>query len=210
VARKKQATSTKSRKTFLVNIQRATYFLDIHEEIQKGKGAPPTPYRELPRGAVVFAIGALDTYLSEVSAEIIVRDLQNKPSSNDAKEVLKRIHQDAPTIGLELCFLATQSERVTRAQDLITDYFHNKVSMHGSKAVSATAGRIGSKAQDIWSALESSGMADCRQNLDDWTEVRHKIVHQGKRESVTRTQAREVIKLVTAIAETIDKFALKT
>lgn len=44
------------------NIQRARYFLLSHEDAttEAGRGSPPARFRELPRAAVVFAVGALD------------------------------------------------------------------------------------------------------------------------------------------------------
>ena len=68
---------TESKRTFDVNMRRASYFLDLHESIHGGvQGAPQNPVRELPRASVVFAVGALDAYLSDVSAEVLVHLLQ--------------------------------------------------------------------------------------------------------------------------------------
>ena len=94
---------------FDVNIRRASYFLDIHEEAQQGAGAPSLPYRELPRGAVVFAVGALDAYLSEVSAEVIVRDLESAVAPTETREVLKRVQAEVPTLSLEIAVLRRQA-----------------------------------------------------------------------------------------------------
>ena len=55
--------ASEAKKAFNVNIQRSGYFLDIHQQETLSAGAPTLPYRELPRAAVVFAIGALDAYL---------------------------------------------------------------------------------------------------------------------------------------------------
>ena len=136
---------TEARGAFDVNIQRASYFLDIHEEAQSGAGAPSLPYRELPRGAVVFAVGALDAYLSELSAEVMVREFQSTIASSDARETLKRIQSDLPTLALEISVIDNHNARLQRIRDVIVDHFQNRVSMHGAKGVSATAGRIGAK-----------------------------------------------------------------
>ena len=201
---------TTARQAFDTNVGRASYFLDIHESAQKGAGAPERRYRELPRGAVVFAVGALDAYLSEVSAEVMVRDLQKTVASNDAREILKRIHGDLPTLALEISVLPDQAERLQRIRDAIVDYFHNRLSMHRSKAVSSTAGRIGAKAADVWSALGSCGFGKAQEDLDRWTHIRHQIVHQGKSPPVRRPQARECITLITGIVGVADSFAVKT
>ncbi len=201
------AMSTNAARTFRINAERASYFLDIHEGAQQGAGAPPTRFRELPRGAVVFAIGALDAYLSEVSAEVIVRDLQAALASSEVREVLKRIHSDVPTLALEVAVLPQQIDRVERLRDAIVDYFQNRVSMHGSKGVSATAGRIGGRAADVWSALGSRGHLRAQEDLDKWTTIRHQIVHQGMKPRVWRDHARDCIRLISAIVDVVDGFA---
>jgi len=61
--------ATDAHDALTTNLTRARYFIDLHEGTQTGPGTPDRKRRELPRGAVVFAVGALDAYLSEVSAE---------------------------------------------------------------------------------------------------------------------------------------------
>jgi hypothetical protein len=209
MAKKAKATKTEARRAFDVNIQRASYFLDIHEEAQQGAGAPPLPYRELPRGAVVFAVGALDAYLSEVSAEVMVRDFQSTVASNDARETLKRIQSDLPTLALEISVLENHNARLQRIRDVIVDHFQNRVSMHGVKAVSATAGRIGAKALGVWSALDSRSFAGAQASLDKWTDIRHQVVHQGKKPTVRRPDARKCLSLITEIVDVLDGLACK-
>jgi hypothetical protein len=66
-----------SKVTFDVDIRRASYFLDIHPSVHAGtRGAPKLALRELPRGAVVFPLGSLDSYLSDVSAEVMIYQCQ--------------------------------------------------------------------------------------------------------------------------------------
>ncbi|HEV7888195.1 MAG TPA: hypothetical protein VGO92_11605 [Acidimicrobiales bacterium] len=73
------------------NLERATYFLDIHEGTQEGPGTPNIKRRELPRGAVVFAIGALDAYLSEVAAEVMVAQVEHGHATGDSRKILETI-----------------------------------------------------------------------------------------------------------------------
>ena len=61
--------ASKAKKAFDRNIERAGFFLDIHKDATPGPGKPKLPLHELPRAAVVFAVGALDAYLSGVGAE---------------------------------------------------------------------------------------------------------------------------------------------
>lgn len=45
--------------------------------------------------------------------------------------------------------------------------------------------------------------------LEKWTDTRHQIIHQGKKPTVRRPQARKCIELMKAIVEVVDGFALK-
>jgi len=198
---------TKAKSTFDVNIQRASYFLDIHAGAQRGAGAPKLPLRELPRGAIVFAVGAIDAYLSEVSAEIIVRELQENAAPPELRELLRRIQTEIPTLALEIALLATQRERVNRIREAVVEHFYNNISNHGSKAVARTVRRIGGKPADLWSALGAAGYREARQKLDRWTDIRHRIVHQGKKPGVWREHARGFIDLARAVVSRVDQLA---
>ena len=76
---------TSAHMAFLPNIERARYFVDIHEEVHHGPGAPPLRYRELPRAAVVFAISALDAYISDALAEVVVKQLERRGLGRSSK-----------------------------------------------------------------------------------------------------------------------------
>lgn len=201
---------TETKATFNVNIQRAGYFPDLHESIHGGaQGAPRNPVRELPRAAVVFAIGALDAYLSDVSAEVIVTLLQRELPEAEVREILRRVQGEVPTLSLELSLVPDPDERVRRVQEAVADHLHNRVSNHGKKAVSRTMERLGGNAQDLWSALGANGYPRAADDLDDWTEKRHQIVHQGQTVRVHRPQARYCVQLVEAIGERIDGQAMR-
>jgi hypothetical protein len=196
-----------AKKTFDRNIQRAGYFLDIHEATQPGAGAPTLPRRELPRGAIVFAVGAIDCYLAELSAEVLLRQLAAASPSAAIRTVLERIGKEIPTLALEIALLPTQKERLTRLQESIASYFTNQTSNHGARAVSETVNRIGARANDLWSAMGSRGFDDPQGVLDRWTLVRHQVVHQGGRPKVGRPDARTFLAMVTALVEEVDRIA---
>ncbi|WP_155989626.1 hypothetical protein [Thioalkalivibrio sp. ALE19] len=201
---------TEAKVTFDVNTRRAGYFLDLHESVHGGaQGAPRNPVRELPRAAVVFAVGALDSYLSDVSAEVIVALLQRELPEGEVREILKRVQAEVPTLSLELSLVPDPDERVGRVQEAVADHLHNRVSNHGKKAVSRTMERLGGSAQDLWSALGANGYRRAADDLDDWTEKRHQIVHQGQSVRVHRPQARSCVQLVEAIGERIDTQAMQ-
>lgn len=201
--------SSHAKLAFDLNIQRAAYFLDIHEATQSGPGAPKLPRRELPRGAIVFAVGAIDAYLSELSAEVLVRQLETAPASQDKREVLKRVANELPTLSIELALLATQQERLNRLRESVVEYFSNQISNHGSKAVSNTLIRVGARPADVWNSLGSLGYKDPPGELDRWTSIRHQIVHQGRKPKVQRPAARVFVELAKSLAEEIDKAVAK-
>ena len=202
--------STKSKQTLDLNLRRAGYFLDLHESVHAGaQGAPRNPVRELPRAAVVFAIGALDAYLSDVSAEVIVSLLQKDLPESEIRDILKRIQGDIPTLSLEISLLQDHEDRVSRVREAIADHLYNRVSNHGKKAVSRTIERLGGSAQDIWSALGAKGFKGAADTLEEWTLKRHQIIHQGRAVRVQRSQARDCIELISAIGDLVDSIAIK-
>jgi hypothetical protein len=200
---------TTARSTFDLNALRASYFLDIHEAGHARVGAPLNPYRELPRGAVVFAVGAVDAYLSEVSAEVLLNQLEREVATPEARDVLRRVHADLPGLALEVAVLPAHEARVRRVRESITDYFYNRVSNFGSKALAATVTRIGGRPADLWAALAARGQPNASGNFDRWTEIRHQIVHQGRSPQVRRPEARACIELVRAIVHQVDSDAVR-
>jgi hypothetical protein len=198
---------TESKGVFDANIQRAQHFLKIHQDAQKGKGAPTLPYRELPRASVVFAVGAIDAYLSDMSAEVLISQFQSAPPAQPMRDILKRIQSDLPTLAIELSVLSTNHERIARLRETVADHFHNRVSQHGSKAVAATLSRIGADVADVWTHLESRGYSKPAKNLDEWTDKRHTIVHQGKKPIIHRPTAQEFIDFSKELIARVDSLA---
>jgi len=199
--------ATEAKKTFDRNIQRAAFFLDIHEKTQPGVGAPNLARRELPRGSIVFAVGALDAYLSEVQAEVIVIQLQETGASADSRDILKGVQQEIPTLALEVALLSSEADRLLRISDAIVHHFENNVSNFGARGVANALRRMGAKAGDFWTNLAQSGFQDAPDALDRWTNIRHEIVHQGKRPVVHRPHARDFISLAKAIVAALDAIA---
>lgn len=195
--------STRAKATFDINIQRASYFLDIHDDAHKRAGAPTLPYRELPRGTVVFAVGAIDAYLSEASAEYLVARLQLSAPVHDLRETLKRVCAEVPTLALEVALLPGPQDRLQRIRDSIVDHFHNSVS-NQAKGVAATLQRIGSRPGDFWTSLVAEGYKDPASELDRWTEVRHQIVHRGQRPPIQKPSARSFLSLAKALVDRLD------
>lgn len=121
------------------NLTRARYFLEIHGKAQTGRGAPTRPYQELPRASLVFAIAALDSYISEATAEFLVgvfaSGINKAPDPDRARRVLGRVQKEIPTLPLELALVDSAKERKELAHTAIVAYFYASVSNHGAKAV---------------------------------------------------------------------------
>lgn len=190
------------------NLERATYFLDIHEGTQEGPGTPNNKRRELPRGSVVFAIGALDAYLSEVAAEVMVAQFENGQATGDTRKVLEAIQRAVPTLAVELAVASPDVDRLAVLRSAIVGHFYDQVSNHGAKAVSSTVQRMGRSSNALWDGVEAAGEATAQQRLDEWTEKRHAIVHRGERPTINREPARTCVKLVEVICTEVDKIAV--
>lgn len=196
--------ATNAKIAFDANIQRAKYFLDLHEATQSGAGAPTLPRRELPRGAIVFTVGAVDAYLCEVSAEILVQQVHQDPARSALRDTLTRVQREIPSLALEVALLDTQPARLSRIHDSIVEYFQNQTSQFGARGVSATITRLGGNPADVWSTLVKQGHSNPQQLLDRWTDVRHEIVHQGKKSRVWRPHARVFINFAKDMVARID------
>jgi len=196
--------ATNAKRTFDANILRASYFLDVHEGTQSGAGAPTKPRRELPRGAIVFAIGAIDAYLCEVSAETLIAQVSQTAARERLRDVLARVQKEVPGLALEVALLDTRQLRLARIHDSIVEYFENQTSQLGAKGVSATVSRLGGDPADVWSVLVQQGHTDPQKTLDQWTDVRHQIVHQGKTPRVWRPHARSFIGFAKDLVQCVD------
>lgn len=82
--------------------------------------------RALPRGAVVFAVGALDAYLSDVSADVIVTGLRSEPGRSDLREVLRQVQKEVPTLSLEVALLPLETDRVSHIQNAVLERSHQR------------------------------------------------------------------------------------
>jgi hypothetical protein len=197
---------TQARATFDKNIRRAGHFLELHSNKTVTAGAPPAPYRELPRATIVFAVAALDAYLSEVSGEVMVARLQATGASKEDLKVLALVQKDIPGISLEVALLGTQAQRLKRLQEAIIKHFRDNAVQFGSKGVAATCGRIGCSTEALWAALEGD-FPKPAEMLDKWTELRHAMIHRGSSPAVRRLEATEFCELVKALVRRLDEHA---
>jgi hypothetical protein len=200
--------ATEAKSTFDINIRRASHFLDIHQQVHAGThGAPVLALRELPRGAVVFAVGALDAYLSDVSAEVMIHQCEHGLVTGDTRGVMKTVSHQLPGLALELAVASEGVDRVERLRAAIVDHFQTAVSGHGPESVARVLERMSGRASELWRGLEEAGFTDPAKALDQWTDKRHRIVHRGEKVSVPWKQGRECLELLTAVAGAVDLVA---
>ena len=78
--------------------------------------------------------------------------------------------------------------------------------------MAASLARIGGEVASVWTHLENAGHSKPAKNLDDWTEKRHKIVHQGKKITVHRPTANDFKEFAIELVNKVDAIAegLKT
>lgn len=214
------AQQTEAFKALQVNLKRPRALLEMFDAgtlkptpgARRSRGKPGWQENELLRAAVIVGIGALDAYLSDVAAEVLVAQLERASNPNsDARNVLRRVMNEVDTLALELALLSDPAERREVARTAIVDHIANRVSNHGAKGVAATLGRMGQPMD--WSGLNDkvppclvvAGVKPTAPAvLDEWTNRRHKLVHQSKALRIKSEQARGLVDFVEAIAIAID------
>lgn len=183
---------------------------------RRGRGKPSWQENELLRAAVIVGIGALDAYLSDVAAEVLLAQLERASTpTSDARGVLRQVMKEIDTLPIELALLAEPSERREVARTAISDHLANRVSNHGAKGVATTVGRMGKTMdwagldQEVPASLIVGGVkATAPAVLDEWTKRRHRLVHQSKALKIKGDQARGLVDFVEAIARVVDRTAL--
>lgn len=213
-------TQTAALAAFKVTIKRPHALLEMFDAgslkpkkgDKRGRGKPSWQENELLRAAVIMGIGALDAYLSDVAAEVLVAQLANADTpSSDARAVLKQVLDEIKTLPLELALLTDPGKRKEVAQAAIQDHLANRVSNHGAKGVATTLARMGETIE--WSELDASIRDDLKLNnvksspaalLDAWTQRRHALVHHGKALRIGGPAARALIRFVEDIAAVVD------
>lgn len=217
------ANQTDAFKALQVNLKRPRALLEMFDAgslkptpgARRSRGKPGWQENELLRAAVIVGIGGLDAYLSDVAAEVLIAQLEHASNPNsDARNVLRRVMNEVDTLALELALLTDPAERRHVAQTAIGDHIANRVSNHGAKGVAATLGRMGQTMD--WSELNKrvppsllvSGVKPTAPAvLDEWTERRHKLVHQSKALRIKNDQARGLVDFVEVIARAVDAVA---
>jgi hypothetical protein len=191
------AKQTKAFGVFKNNVERSRAFLRIFAK-DRGRGGPNSDDRELLRGCLVFAVGALDAYLSDVILEIVP---VFGSTSEHMKKALKEIGRDDPGLALRVSISKTAAEGREQFRAALSEWLDGK-SFQGVEKVSNAINYLGCtmKLDDI-QALHGKKTTT---ELTRITKDRHRIVHSGTKIQVTQPKTEEAITLVLEIAKAID------
>ncbi len=153
----------------------------------------------------MFAVGALDAYLTELAAETLVARLKDGKGNSRMRDVLKRVSNEMPTLAIETAILAEGADRLALVQSAVVEHFQTAVSAFGPKAVARVVEMLDASTSNVWKAVAETGLKEAAERLDHWTGIRHKVVHQGQRVSVQRERdARTCVHLVKVVADAIE------
>lgn len=183
---------------FEKNIARSRAFIEIFGEKDRSAGSPTKQERELPRGALVFSVGALDNFIHELILEIVPKF---GGDGSAMRTPLAAIAKSDPGLALRVSLASPdQAENEFR---IALDAWLESQSFHGVKKIYGALDYIGVK-------IDESALPDrWQKKLEEFTEERHRIVHRGSTRSIKRDEAKSCTDLIETLATTINKEAVK-
>ena len=197
---------TNAFKVFEVNLERASAFLRIFDAPggrPRGQGQPSEDEKELLRGSLVFAVGALDAYLSDLVLEIVP---EHAPNSPHLREALKAIAKNDPGLSLRVALAGDDRARKDEFRAALEDWLATK-SFHGPEKVVMAFGYVGCSIE--WDEFNQETGTDAAKELSRITDERHSIVHNGQRPYTRRALAGQSHDLIAKIAALIDREVCK-
>ncbi|MGW5191741.1 hypothetical protein ACWEOO_21035 [Kribbella sp. NPDC004138] len=184
---------------FEKNLNRSRAFVRVFGEEDRKAGAPSNDERELLRGAVVFAIGALDNFIHELILELV-------PEFGGSKDAMRAplvaIAKADSGLALRVALATTPAEAQEEFRNAL-DVWLETQTFHGVTRILNGTSYVGITLD------ESKLPADWRKMLDVYTALRHKIVHRGDTSVIKRDGANACLDLVEKIAGTINGEAVK-
>lgn len=184
-------------KVFEVNLERSRAFLRIFDK-DRTAGQPSNDEKELLRGSLVFAVGALDAYLSDLILEIVPK---YGPKSSQLTDALKAIARTDPGLSLRVALAPSQADRQQEFKAALDEWLATK-SFHGPAKVTAAMEYVACPI--TWPDFDQATGTSAAKELTRVTDERHEIVHRGKKPYIRRDLAEKANNLIAAIAEHID------
>jgi hypothetical protein len=186
-------------KVFETNVNRARAFIRVFDgEATRNQGAPTRDERELLRGALVFAIGALDNLMTEMILELVPKFGGN---SEAMRQPLNEIGKAEPALALRLA-MTTRANAQEEFRTALGNWLDTKT-FHGVAKVMTGLSYIGVTID------ETPIPADWKKSLEEFTQRRHQIVHRGDKRVVKRDQAQQCADLIESIGQAINRTAVR-
>lgn len=186
-----------SYKVFEKNINRAEAFTRAFTA-ERSPGRPHGDDVELLRGAVVFAVGALDNFMSELVLELVP---QFGGDNSAMRGPLADIAKKDPSLALRVA-IRHGSDAQDEFRRALSDWLETK-SFHGPAKVENALGYIGV-------AIENESLPDnWKARLDAYTIRRHRIVHRGDDTTIKWQYAVDCTSLVADIGKAVNGAAVK-
>lgn len=193
---------TDAYKVFEINLERSRAFLVIFDKEPEGgrtRGQPTNNEKELLRGALVFAVGALDAYLHDLILEIVPTFGSTSPHLTSG---LREIAKSDPGLALRMSLSRSDQDRQQQFRTALSEWLETK-SFQGAQNVSNALGYLSCPL--TWNDFDKATGIRAADELNRFTQQRHDIVHRGKRPNVLRAPAEQTLNLITTIAKTIDQ-----
>jgi hypothetical protein len=194
---KTKVIQTSAFEVFQTNLDRSRAFRRIFDK-DRGVGQPSNDEKELLRGSLVFAVGALDAYLSDLILEVVP---EHGPKSAHMGDALKAIARADPGLSLRVALAASVSDSRDEFRAALAEWLASK-SFHGPEKVIQALGYLNCPV--AWSDLDNVTGRDAAKELTKITDDRHAIVHEGKKPYVRRNLAEQANALVASLAAHID------
>jgi hypothetical protein len=182
---------------FETNLERSRAFLRIFDKDRK-VGQPSNDEKELLRGSLVFAVGALDAYLSDLILEVVPAA---GPKSSYLADALKAIARADPGLSLRVALATSPADGREEFRSALSEWLATK-SFHGPEKVTQALGYINCSIP--WADLDKATGEDAAKELTRITDDRHAIVHEGQKPYIRRDLAEQANNLVASIARHID------
>jgi hypothetical protein len=191
---------TDSFAVFEKNVNRSRAFIRVFEgaETARKKGRPTSDEVDLLRGALVFSVGALDNFVTELILELVPKF---GGASEAMRQPLTEIARAEPSLALRVA-MATKANAQEEFKAALGNWLETKT-FHGVKKVMGALTYIGVVMD------ESTLATDWKKGLDDYTDWRHAIVHRGDTRTVKLDQAQQCTDLIEEIGKSINRAAVK-
>lgn len=151
---------------------------------------------------MVFAVAALDAYLHDLVLEEVSEGRADYDHLTDA---LKVISKDDPGLSLRVALAGSKAERQSEFRKALERWLAAK-SFQGPEAVARSLSYLG-KFSEVMS-LDHSVTPTWRSDLEQWTQMRHGLVHRAESPYVRRADAGRCLDLVEQIVVAIDHLVL--